>query len=71
MDDHKQCSRNRLIYGVLFLFVVVVIVPFLPLLAAFAEHVFFGTHEVDEFFYGLGIHDELGLLYRAVGIGPG
>jgi hypothetical protein len=46
--------------------VVLVLLPFLPLLLSLAEHSIFGTNRVENFCKMIGVHAILGNLYRAV-----
>jgi hypothetical protein len=62
-------GRRRFLLPVLAGVVVVLGVPltvFLPLILAGVEHVLFGTHEVEEFFRKIGVHDELSAIYEPV-----
>jgi hypothetical protein len=64
----RDAPSNYGVAVVLGLFIVfaILVLPFMPLLMALCEGAMFHTNRVEEFCKRIGIHDELGTLYRAV-----
>ena len=64
----RDGNSNYAVAVVMGLFVVfgIVALPFMPLLMALCEGTLFQTRHVEEICERVGIHDELGSLYRAV-----
>jgi hypothetical protein len=64
----RDGNSNYAVAVVMGLFVVfgIVALPFMPLLVALCEETLFQTRHVEELCERVGIHDELGSLYRAV-----
>jgi len=65
---HRDATSSYGVAVVVGLFIVfaVVALPFMPLLMALCEGALFHTRRVEDFCERIGIHDELGTLYRAV-----
>jgi hypothetical protein len=68
MADEKAGSRSYVYTMAIMLLMAIVVLPFLPMLAAVLEYAVFGTHAVELFFTRLGMDDALSALYQACGI---
>ena len=44
--------------------IVAIVLPFLPLLCSGLEYLIFGSHNVEEFFRRVGLHEKLGRINR-------
>ena len=64
----RDGNSNYAVAVVIGLFIVfgIVALPFMPLLVALCEETLFHTHNVEQLCERMGIHDELGSLYKAV-----
>jgi hypothetical protein len=62
-ESNRHASRLGIIVTAV---IIVLMLPFLPLLCAVVEHTVFGTRHVEDFFERVGLHDKLGELYHFV-----
>ena len=67
MTERKGRSMARPTF-VVGLFLALAALPFVPLLLSIVEDASFGTSHVQRYCRRLGVHDELGRLYKAFGI---
>ena len=64
MTEDKSNTHKPWPAAYLVIAVVVVAIPFLPLLCSGLEHLLFGSHYVEEFFQRIGLHSTLSRLYE-------
>jgi hypothetical protein len=64
--SESESNRHRPWLGMAVAAVIIVVLPFLPLLAAVLEGALFRSRHVEEFFERVGLHGALGGLYHFV-----